>query len=69
MVSVAQERDECLHDMAGLVQVLDAGMIALGQAHGQREMAPVIADCREATTRLRALFLRLAALCRAEALT
>ncbi len=69
MVSVAQERDECLHDMAGLVQVLDVGMLALAKAKTPREMAPVLADCTEATTRLRALFLRLAALYRADVTT
>lgn len=65
-MSVARERDECLHDMASMVQVLDVGMLALGKAKTAREVASVVADCTEATTRLRALFLRLAALYRAD---
>jgi hypothetical protein len=66
-VSAAAERDEILHDMAGMVQVLDLGCTALEQHPARSERLAIIAECREAIARLRAQFLRLQALYRADA--
>lgn len=66
-MSAAAERDEILHDMAGMVQVLDMGCVALELHQSRSEQRAIIAECREAITRLRAQFARLAALYRADA--
>lgn len=63
-VSASQERDEIVHDMAGMVQVLDLGLLALDAHPVRLEREQIIAECRTAIARLRADFERFKFLCR-----
>lgn len=63
-MSVALERDEVVHDMAGMVQVLDLGLLALAARPVRAERDQILSECREAIARLRADFERFKALCR-----